>query len=191
MHVHPERAQCAFGCDADDAIQHYLVCPRLQHHVCLPRAFSHDTVLARIGLGDEGEYERDDSHEKSMWATMRRLVLSYYMYLEMKNGPERRRDDYSAHLSARRAALDRLDMGGNRPEFGRTPAPAVHQDLPRDGPHAAPRGLDASVPAAPHPAVVDGQDNTDIDTAVSDGLDLNTFDTAFDAVADGVDNDFM
>ncbi|CAK0883513.1 unnamed protein product [Prorocentrum cordatum] len=67
MHVTPDVDQCRLGClqqPEPDAIAHYLVCDRLQHPACLPRTFSHASVLERLGLGhhyaEHGELVVDD-----------------------------------------------------------------------------------------------------------------------------------
>ncbi|CAK0828757.1 unnamed protein product, partial [Prorocentrum cordatum] len=157
-------SSCVFGCDAEDAIQHYLLCVRLQHHVCLPRSFAHGTVLERLGPGGEDAYATEDMNERLLWSTTRRLCLSYYMFLELKNSPGGWCGSYSANTQTRPAALDRFDLGGN---VARATAVAARLDT-----RAAHRGQDAYTAEAPNPAVHDGHDYNDIsDAAVADGHD--------------------
>eukprot|EP00959_Pyramimonas_sp_CCMP1952_P428394 8972825-Pyramimonas_sp.AAC.1 len=78
---------------------------QLQPLVRLPRTFAQATALERLGPGRR--YEENGEHSLSM--TIQRLVLAYYMYLEVKthgvNGYS-----YQHHLGARLAAIDLLNI---------------------------------------------------------------------------------
>eukprot|EP00959_Pyramimonas_sp_CCMP1952_P007514 157159-Pyramimonas_sp.AAC.1 len=55
------RRSCRLGCEGCvDSLPHYLCCPRLLHLLSRhrPRAFLPPCPMARIGLGDEGQYDR-------------------------------------------------------------------------------------------------------------------------------------
>ena len=108
MHVTDTKWSCIFGCPQPDRIAHYLVCPRLTHLVCRPRAVVSSCPLLRLGLGLPVQYPAFDlTRENAILAT----ALSFYIYhvaKEMASHQDGRPLTLPQQLDALKAALAKM-----------------------------------------------------------------------------------
>ena len=118
MHVNPQTRQCIFGCNKPDAINHYMQCPRMLHHLAAPRGDLSTDLLTRIGLPPvTTSYEG----ENGIMSSAMRTAVSTKIYHSMKENYDVYPHKYYSATSAARHAL-RLpaDLSGGA---GRMSAP--------------------------------------------------------------------
>jgi len=118
MHVNPQKRQCIFGCDHADAIQHYLQCPNMLHHLAFPRGILSTGILTRLGLPSTNIGYDGENGIKNL-ATRLGVATRLYHILKDQTSIEPNKH-YEATVAVRHALRLPADLSGGA---GRAAAP--------------------------------------------------------------------
>ncbi|CAK0893067.1 unnamed protein product, partial [Prorocentrum cordatum] len=104
-YVLQNKRDCHYGCNAGDAMAHYLVCPRVLHHMAHPRGAVSTNPLDRFGMGNE-----DMMGDNGIQSSVARIAVACRVYHMVKDSTADRSVPYQMMVNKSAAACHALQL---------------------------------------------------------------------------------